>query len=150
MSRRSFPNGPSEGSEKADAVSRYKQFLREVIDRRPSGTRRLIATALEKHKSFVTQITNPAYTVPVPAKHLPTILDICHFSPPERRQFVELYRVAHPDYPVSPEPSFSADDGDNVKTIKVAVPILRNPAKQQEMERLIRDFARRIAVIADG
>ena len=44
-----------------DAVAAYKQILRECIDRRPSGTRQKIALALGKHKSFVSQMTNPAY-----------------------------------------------------------------------------------------
>lgn len=137
----------SGGSFKADAVSRYKQYLREIIDKRPSGTRQLIASALGKHKSFVTQITNPSYAVPVPAKHLPTILDICHFSPTERHRFVELYQAAHPDRHVTPEAG--TDGAAGLKRISIEVPILRSPTRQEEMEQMVRDFARRIGALAD-
>ena len=46
-----------------------KQHLQACIDRRPSGTRQKIAGALGKPKSFVSQITNPAYPSPVPPHH---------------------------------------------------------------------------------
>ena len=41
-----------------------------MLDNRPSGTRLKLAAALGKNRSFVTQITNPAYPVPIPAQHL--------------------------------------------------------------------------------
>ena len=37
--------------------------------------------ALGKNRSFVSQITNPAYAMPIPAQHLEIIFEICHFSP---------------------------------------------------------------------
>lgn len=80
----------------AAAVAAYKTILQAVIDRRPSGTRRRLANALGKHRSFVTQITNPAYPVPIPASHLKTIFEICHFSPYESVSFMEAYQRAHP------------------------------------------------------
>jgi hypothetical protein len=80
----------------ATAVAAYKAILQAVIDRRPSGTRRRLANALGKHRSFVTQITNPAYPVPIPASHLKTIFEICHFSPQESAGFMEAYQRAHP------------------------------------------------------
>lgn len=133
----------------ANPVSAYKQFLRDLIDRRPSGTRQLIASALGKHKSFVTQITNPGYAVPVPAKHLATIFDICHFSPAERRQFVALYETAHPNRQVAAATEASAAGSGGMKRIVVEVPVLRNAGRQEEMEQLVRDFARRVAALAD-
>ncbi len=39
----------------------YKAILAQIIDDRPSGTRQRLAAALGKHRSFVTQITSPAY-----------------------------------------------------------------------------------------
>jgi hypothetical protein len=59
-----------------EAVRAYKRLLQGYLDRRPSGTRQKIAEALGKHKSFVSQITNPAYSAPVPARHLATIFEI--------------------------------------------------------------------------
>jgi hypothetical protein len=47
-----------------DAVRSYKRLLQAYLDRRPSGTRQKIALALGKHKSFISQIANPAYPAP--------------------------------------------------------------------------------------
>jgi hypothetical protein len=74
----------------------YKVVLQKVIDTRPSGTRQRLAEALGKNRSFVSQITNPAYATPVPAQHIETIFHICHFSAHEKSDFLEAYRVAHP------------------------------------------------------
>ena len=69
-------------------IATYKRILRTYIDRRPSGTRQKIALTLGKHKSFVSQITNPSYASPVPAPHLNAIFEICNFSPEERKTFL--------------------------------------------------------------
>ena len=84
------------GASPPTAVAEYKGTLRRVLENRPSGTRQRLATALGKNRSFISQITNPAYSVPIPAQHLPTIFDICHFSPEDRREFLEAYARAHP------------------------------------------------------
>ena len=73
--------------------------LRTVIDLRPSGTRQRLAAALGKNRSFISQITNPAYLTPIPAQHLDTLFEICHFSPDEKRRFIEAYTCAHPEPP---------------------------------------------------
>lgn len=80
----------------AVAVTWSKEILQAVLEKRPSGTRQRLATALGKNRSFVSQITNPAYGVPVPHRHLETIFDICRFSPEERRHFLAAYQLAHP------------------------------------------------------
>src|SRR3982750_4943822 len=77
-------------------VADYKLILRRVLDNRPSGTRLKLAAALGKNRSFVTQITNPAYLVPIPAKHVAIIFEICHLSGAERAAFLEAYGRAHP------------------------------------------------------
>ena len=117
-------------------VSAYKAMLRAMIDRRPSGTRLRIAQALGKHKSFVSQITNPTYAVPVPARHLAKIFEICHFSPEDRRQCLEAYRNAHPGRrltPLEPHPAAS--------TLEIEVPPFKDPARQQEVAEAIRLYA---------
>jgi len=81
---------------KAEHVTAYKRLLQDVLDRRPSGTRQRLADALERNRSFVTQIANPAYAVPIPAPHVALILDVCRFSPAERTAFIEAYHKAHP------------------------------------------------------
>lgn len=86
---------------RTDWVAAYKGILQEVLDRRPSGTRQRLADALRRNRSFITQITNPAYSIPVPAKHVATIFELCHFSPGERQAFMEAYHRAHPRSPVA-------------------------------------------------
>ena len=85
---------PRRGQRRGDP--RLQDHPREVIDQRPSGTRQRLADALGKHRSFVTQITSPTYSTPIPAKHLPTIFSVCHFSPAERDPFLAAYERAHP------------------------------------------------------
>ena len=79
-----------------EQIAVYKALLRDVLDRRPSGTRQRLAVALGTNRSFISQITNPAYDVPVPAQHLGTIFEICHLSAGERATFLTAYRRAHP------------------------------------------------------
>lgn len=78
------------------AISEYKKLLKQVLDLRPSGTRQRLATALGKNRSFVSQIANPSYAMPIPATHLETLFDVCHFSETEKRKFLDAYHRAHP------------------------------------------------------
>src|SRR5689334_6613204 len=73
---RSRPMADTAALDRSARVARYKAYLRHCIDRRPSGLRQRLATALGKHKSFVSQISNPAYSVPIPAGDLATILEV--------------------------------------------------------------------------
>ena len=41
-----------------------------------------------KNRSFVSQISNPAYPVPVPFQHLNTIFEVCHFPPAAKEAFL--------------------------------------------------------------
>lgn len=109
-----------------EAVHRYKSILRQVLEARPSGTRQRIASSLGKNRSFVSQISNPAYTTPIPARHVERIMEICHFSPTERAGFLAAYRQAHPDKASAAEAQpqlrqhtiLLPDFGDNDKNIK--------------------------------
>src|SRR5258708_13538739 len=85
-------------------VADYKVILRRVLDNRPSGTRLKLAAALGKNRSFVTQITNPAYLVPIPAKHAAIIFEVCHLSSSERAAFLDTYGRAHPGRLRPPSP----------------------------------------------
>lgn len=87
-------DAPREGTEVH--IHAYKDVLSRVLETRPSGTRQRVADALGKHRSFVTQITSPAYSTPIPQKHVATIFSVCHFSPAERETFLAAYRLAHP------------------------------------------------------
>ncbi|MEQ8347915.1 MAG: hypothetical protein RIB84_02275 [Sneathiellaceae bacterium] len=132
------------GTGAADPVAAYKSLLRDLIDRRPSGTRGRIALALGKHKSFVSQITNPAYAVPVPAKHLPLIFELGHFSPEERRRFIAAYRKAHPDR--SLQPADPAMDAATALTIRI--PAALEPRRRAELTEAIQLFAQQAIALA--
>src|ERR1700689_2233767 len=78
------------------AVAEYKRIFKEVLDSRPSGMRIRLAHAIGKNRSFVSQISNPAYPVPIPIQHLNTIFDVCHFPPQTKTAFLKAYARAHP------------------------------------------------------
>jgi hypothetical protein len=134
-------------SGREETIAAYKQILRDCIDRRPSGTRQKIALALGKHKSFVSQITNPAYPGPVPARHLGTIFDLCHFSPEERATFMTAYRAAHPRRGQAVRAS---GPGPHEHVIQIRVPTLSDPRLQRELEDTIRQTANRIIALVTG
>jgi hypothetical protein len=125
-------------------VADYKAILRQVLDNRPSGTRLKLAAALGKNRSFITQITNPAYLVPIPAKHVTIIFEVCHLSGAERSAFLEAYRRAHPGRLRAPhrEP--------HTRTITVTVPDLGDDKKNRALEQLVIDFAARLARYAEN
>ncbi len=127
-------------------IAAYKTLLRDCIDRRPAGMRTRIADALGKHKSFVSQLTNPVYPMPVPARHIETIFEICHFSPEERRAFLKAYARAHPERSSEPVRETSPTSR---RTISLEVPQLSDPRKQRELESLLREFAERIGKLFD-
>src|SRR4051794_19512891 len=133
----------SDGKESKDQVSQavasYKALLRRVLDNRPSGTRLKLAAALGKNRSFVTQITNPAYLVPIPMKHVGIIFEVCHLSGAERAAFLEAYGRAHPGR------LRAAHREARTRTISVTVPDLGEDKKNRELERLIIDFAAQLA-----
>ena len=85
----------AEPTQAGDPVAEYKKILQRVLENRPSGTRQRLAAALEKNRSFISQITNPAYAVPIPAVHLETIFEICHFPADDKKRFLEIYGRAH-------------------------------------------------------
>jgi hypothetical protein len=129
-------------------IAAYKALLRDYIDRRPAGMRARIADALGKHKSFVSQLTNPIYPMPVPARHVSTILAICHFSAEERKTFLKAYALAHgasaPD--ALPE---SGRFARRRKVLSLEIPVLRDPKKQRALETLVRQFVERVAELLD-
>src|SRR5256885_6848077 len=50
------------------------------------------SAVLGKNRSFISQISNPAYSVPIPARHVDMLLDLCHFPPDKRAAFLAAYR----------------------------------------------------------
>ena len=135
--------GEPEAPDRAEKIAGYKTLLRSVIERRPSGLRGRLAMALGKHKSFVSQITNPSYSVPIPATDLTTIFEICHLAPAEREQFLALYREAHPDRLQRPPRPFNAPH-----ELSIALPQFQAEATAREVEAMILDFATRTIRLA--
>ena len=135
--------GQTAAHEKAplDVVATYKRMLVEIIDRRPSGTRQRLATALTKNRSFVSQITNPAYPTPIPASHLPQIFDICHFSAAERQDFTRLYARAHPKKMLA-EKALRAPQ-------VVDLPDLGDDARNRRLHGLVSAFVRDVAKLIE-
>ena len=82
--------------ERADSVPARKGVLKRVLDTRPSGTRHRLAIALGKNRSFISQIANPVYAVPIPVQHLETIFEICYFTAADRRASPGRKAEAHP------------------------------------------------------
>ncbi len=119
-------------------VRHYKELLQRVLDSRPSGTRQRLAEALGTNRSFVSQISSSTYKVPIPTHHIDTILEVCHFSPAERTEFLAAYEAAHPNQ------RERADDGAGRRTIQVSVPDLGSARANRLVDEAIRDMARSI------
>ncbi len=137
-------NGTALKSAADQSVATYKQILREFIDRRPSGTRQRIAKALGTHKSFVSQITNPALRVPLPAPHVASIFKICHFSPEERGVFLDAYRIAHPNQAAALE----SEEVSGKRIVMIELPDFEDPAKQERLAEAIEALAARMIALA--
>ncbi|MER9870133.1 hypothetical protein NKJ35_23690 [Mesorhizobium sp. M0136] len=131
---------PQSGPE--EAIRAYKTILSQVIDQRPSGMRQRLADALGKHRSFVTQISSPAYSTPIPAKHLPAIFSVCHFSPVERDHFLEAYHRAHPG-----KMSLAAGMR-KTRHVSLIVPDFGDDKQNAALDRAVNDFIQKITSIA--
>lgn len=126
-------------------VAAYKRLLQEYVDRRPSGLRLKIAKAIGKHRSFVSQITNPVYPVPVPARHLETIFRICHLAPEEKQAFLSAYEAAHPRQ--RERGWHTPRRGREKRTIEIELPMVEDAELESELEELLRQVARQIEKI---
>jgi hypothetical protein len=120
----------------------YKRVLQQVCDNRPSGTRGRLAVALGTNRSFVSQLVNPVYAMPIPAQHLETIFEVCHFSPAEREAFLSAYDRAHPG---------RRDVGEKTagtRVISLTVPDLGNARRNQAVDGIVAEFARQLMRLA--
>ena len=122
-----------------DPIRAYKLVLQGVLDRRPSGSRQRLAHALGKHRSFVTQMTSPAYPTPIPQRHLATVFAVCHFTPEERDAFLIAYRHAHRGRPELAEPAA------RTRELKLLVPDLGDAHANAEFDHAVGEFVARMA-----
>jgi hypothetical protein len=128
-----------------DAVAAYKGVFKAVLDKRPSGMRLRLADALGKNRSFISQISNPTYATPIPAQHLSTIFELCHFSAAEKATFLAAYEEAHP------QRADTMKAGRKERTITLQVPSLGSARKNGQLDALLHEFVRRLAaLIRDG
>jgi hypothetical protein len=125
----------------AGAVAVYKRIFKEVLDKRPSGMRLRLAHAMGKNRSFVSQISNPAYPVPIPVQHLNTIFDVCHFPPQARAAFLRAYARAHP------RRVGGLTEGSHERTLTLHLPDLGDTKRNSQLDALLQEFARRLVAI---
>ncbi|MDD1518841.1 hypothetical protein AB7M16_006928 [Bradyrhizobium sp. USDA 372] len=125
----------------AGAVAVYKRIFKEVLESRPSGMRLRLAHAMGKNRSFVSQISNPAYPVPIPVQHLNTIFDVCHFPPQAKAAFLRAYTRAHP------RRIGRLTEGAHERTLTLHLPDLGSSKRNAELDALLQEFARRLSAI---
>jgi hypothetical protein len=130
--------------EEGNAVAAYKQILRDVIEQRPSGIRRRLAEVLGKNRSFITHLSNPVYSTPIPAQYVESILAVCHFSIGEREAFLAAYEHAHPGRLARPAASTVW------RTVTLRLPDLADPERNAQLDRLLQDMGARIAHLIEA
>jgi hypothetical protein len=123
----------------AEWIAAYKRILQDVLNRRPSGMRQRLAEALGKNRSFITQISNPVYQTPIPVQHLYRIIEICHFSPQEKEQFVHAYHQAHP------RRLLMLQEREKSRRVTILLPDLGSDRKNRKLDALVSEFAEKIA-----
>jgi hypothetical protein len=117
-----------------DAVAEYKRILQRVLENRPSGSRQRLAAAIGKNRSFISQISNPAYAVPIPAMHLDTIFEICHFPAEEKKHFLDAYGRAHA------RRLKIVKDARRLRGHTIYLPDLGDEARNHQLEKLVATF----------
>jgi hypothetical protein len=122
-----------------DWIAAYKRILQDVLNRRPSGMRQRLAEALGKNRSFITQISNPAYQTPIPVQHLHRIIEICHFSAQERDQLLHAYNQAHP------RRLLMLQEREKNRRLTITLPDLGSDSKNRRLDTLLGEFADKIA-----
>ena len=128
-------------AEEVSAVAEYKRIFKEVLDGRPSGMRIRLAHAMGKNRSFVSQISNPSYPVPVPVQHLNTIFEVCHFPPAAKQAFLRAYARAHPRR-LGQLAKTPRD-----RTLTLHLPDLGSARRNGKVDALLQEFARRLTAI---
>jgi hypothetical protein len=125
----------------ASAVSVYKAIFKAVLDKRPSGMRLKLAHILGKNRSFISQIANPIYPIPIPVQHINTIFEVCHFSPAEKAAFLEAYSRAHP------RRAGRLGGVPRERIVTLHLPDLGSEKRNGQLDALLHDFARRFIAL---
>lgn len=115
-------------------VRRYKLLLQAFLKRRGTGARQAIAESLGHTRSFVTQITSPAYDLAIPSSQVRAIVKLAELTSEEERIFLEAYVEAHPD-------RASEVYAPTHRSLSIALPDLGDAGAQARLETLIRRLA---------
>ena len=94
-----------------------------------------------KNRSFVSQISNSTYPVPVPIQHLNTIFDVCHFPPGAKTAFLQAYARAHP------RRMGRLAENPRERSITLHLPDLGSSKRNGQVDALTQEFARRLIAI---
>jgi phage tail protein X len=122
----------------ARAIATYKGLLREALDNRPSGTRLKLAAALGTNRSFISQITNPGYPIPIPAQHLDVIFEVCRLASAEKTAFLAAYHEAHPGR------AATFDAQPRTRTLAVTLPDFADAGRNLLVDKAVLDFVARL------
>jgi len=118
------------------AVADYKRILQQVAGASAGWKPASVwPNGLGKNRSFISQITNAKYSVPIPANHLESIFESCHLLPAERESFMTAYRRAHPHR--APK----SGGGTHWRELRLRVPDLRDQRKNKELDALLHENA---------
>lgn len=139
-----MPEPVLEKPDEKDAVAAYKNIFKAVLDKRPSGLRLRLSHAIGKNRSFISQISNPAYPTPIPAQHLNTIFEVCHFSSEEKAAFLKAYARAHR------RRAESLGGARPDRTLTLHLPDLGDAKRNARLDALLNDFARGLIALVRG
>jgi hypothetical protein len=129
--------------ERTGALAAYKTSLKRILDTRPSGTRHRLAIALGKNRSFISQIANPVYPVPIPAQHIETIFEVCHFTAGEKREFLAAYVEAHP------RRLDVVRKASGTRKLTLTLPDLGDARRNRQLEETVTELVRRLVRFAE-
>lgn len=128
----------------AELVAAYKELLRAYLEKRPSGLRKRISDAIGTNRSFVSQITNPKYSVPIPSHYVHKLIAICHLSPAERSAFLTAYLEAHPGQ------AELLDNSAIIDTITIDLSAVKDEAQRSLIKQTLKGTAESLIAIALG
>jgi hypothetical protein len=77
--------------------------------------------------------------MPIPAQHLETIFEVCHFSPADRAAFLAAYDEAHPGRRETGEPTTTG-----TRVVALTVPDLGSIRRNQAVDAMLADFVRHL------
>jgi len=129
----------------AELIAAYKEVLRGYLEKRPPGLRKKIAEAIQTNPSFVSQITSPKYSVPIPCHYVHKVIAACHLSPSERTEFMDCYLQAHPMQAEVREKSAVVYDDD---TITIDLSAVKDEGQRNLIKRTLKYTAKSLIALS--